>query len=336
MDIGMGVYTGAAAGGDPASATPPRRPGSVRRTTTHDCAWPQGFDGPVTMVARGRDLLTTAEGEAVTLASARLDVAARYREGLITEVRADPPHPGTAALAGPYLFAGYRRALSEALPGEGLTHSVRFQLLDELPAALLASGRSLRAGGAGIRRSGGPKSIDVCAGWASGGELLANYSDLGPPLRRGPQAPVLEPADDPLAWHAAEPLPPHATRRRRRLDIWREGEEAVANAFFRDSHVDGDGVETIVHEWALQARIDPVARCFLSGAARTGPLPYSECPSAAASAGRLADMPIDGLRRAVGKAFVGPSTCTHLNDTFRSLEDAGALLDILQTGRPAG
>jgi hypothetical protein len=26
---------------------------------------------------------------------------------------------------------------------------------------------------------------------------------------------------------------------------------------------------------------------------------------------------------------VGTSTCTHLNDTFRALEDAGALLDLL-------
>jgi hypothetical protein len=93
----------------------------VRRTTTHDCAWPDGFDGPVTMVARGRDLLTTAAGEAVTLDAARLDVAARYREGMITEVRADPPHPGTKDLAGPFLFGGFRRALDNALPGEGLT-----------------------------------------------------------------------------------------------------------------------------------------------------------------------------------------------------------------------
>jgi hypothetical protein len=37
-------------------------------------------------------------------------------------------------------------------------------------------------------------------------------------------------------------------------------------------------------------------------------------------------MSVDGLRREVRKTFVGPSTCTHLNDTLRSFEDVGALL----------
>jgi hypothetical protein len=41
-------------------------------------------------------------------------------------------------------------------------------------------------------------------------------------------------------------------------------------------------------------------------------------------------MPFDGLRRTVSKTFTGPSTCTHLNDTLRSMEDVGALMDRLQ------
>jgi len=40
-------------------------------------------------------------------------------------------------------------------------------------------------------------------------------------------------------------------------------------------------------------------------------------------------MSIDGLRRAVRRSFVGPSTCTHLNDSFRALEDVGMLYDRL-------
>jgi hypothetical protein len=125
-------------------------------------------------------------------------------------------------------------------------------------------------------------------------------------------------------------LPVHSTRRLRRLDIWEEGGLGRADCFFRDSHIDLDGVEKIVHEWRLLALFDPVARTFLSSEAETGPLPYPECPRAAASADRLAGMPIDGMRRAVPKAFTGPSTCTHLNDTFRAMEDVGALLDALK------
>jgi hypothetical protein len=32
----------------------------------------------------------------------------------------------------------------------------------------------------------------------------------------------------------------------------------------------------------------------------------------------------------VRERFAGPSTCTHLNDTMRSLEDVGGLLTALQ------
>jgi hypothetical protein len=229
------------------------------------------------------------------------------------------------------MFGGFRRAVDAALPGEAATHSLRFQLLDELPAALLAAGRSLRAGGVGIGRGSKPRSMDICAGWATGGTLLANYGEFGPPLHLGPRAPVVEPADDPLAWHEIEPLPPHGVRRRRRIDLWESAGRAFADCFFRDSHMNGEGVETIVQEWGLQAEIDPIARRFVSSEARSGPLPYPECPASGGSADRLAGMPVDGLRRAVRSSFVGPSTCTHLNDTFRALEDAGALLDALQT-----
>jgi hypothetical protein len=61
-----------------------------------------------------------------------------------------------------------------------------------------------------------------------------------------------------------------------------------------------------------------------------GPLPYPECPGAAASARRLVGAPVDGVRRSVRSTFVGPTTCTHLNDTLRVMEDACALLAALR------
>ena len=45
----------------PAVATPPRPPGSVRRTTSIDTVRPDGPDGQLVVDARGRDLLTAAE-----------------------------------------------------------------------------------------------------------------------------------------------------------------------------------------------------------------------------------------------------------------------------------
>jgi hypothetical protein len=154
---------------------------------------------------------------------------------------------------------------------------------------------------------------------------------LGPPLNVGPRAPQIEPDHEPLGWHHSAPLPSHSTRRRRRLDLWEEDDRVWVDCFFRDTHIDADGRETVVHEWSVWAELDPMRRCFLSGGARVGPLPYPECPGAGASARRLAGMPFEGLRRKVRASFVGPSTCTHLNDTYRSMEDVGALLDALRS-----
>jgi len=64
-------------------------------------------------------------------------------------------------------------------------------------------------------------------------------------------------------------------------------------------------------------------------------LPWAECPDAALSAGRLQGQTAHDLRRWVRAELVGISTCTHLNDQLRSLEDVVALASELQeTGPP--
>jgi len=68
---------------------------------------------------------------------------------------------------------------------------------------------------------------------------------------------------------------------------------------------------------------------FSSCDAAVGGLPWVECPTAATSAQRLIGVPADSLRATVRDTFVGPTTCTHLNDTLRSLEDVPALVGAL-------
>ena len=326
----MAAMTGNAGhpGGAPSASTPPRRLPSVRRTTTHDCTRPDGFSGPVAVVANGRDLLTTEDGRAIVLDAVRLDILSL--NGTLTAITSEPVDAGLSKLIGVHALAGFRRAVEEALPGESTSSRVRFQLLDELPAAILASARALRAAGIAIDRKGRPLPVDICAGWAAGGTLLAGFTDSGPPLRVGPESPMLESESDRFAWHLIAPLPAHSTRRRRRIDVWQQEGLACVDCFFRDSHVGADEVETVVHEWTVRAEFDPATKRFVSGAAQTGPLPYPECPSAAASASRLSGMPLDRLRRSVKTSFVGPSTCTHLSDTLRSMEDVGALFGNLR------
>jgi hypothetical protein len=318
----------------PASSTPPRRPGSVRRTTTHDSTRPDGLDGPVELRARGRDLLTRLDGSTVVLDEAGLEItAAPYIEGRLARIVTDPHQPGLETLVGRSAYAGFRRAIDEAMPGEKQSGSVRYQLIDDLPTALMLSGRVLRAEGLniGAEVEGRSAPVDMCAGWIEGGVAVAGYTAKGPPLFPAPPAPGIEPDDDPLGWHAHDEMPPHSTRRRRRLDIWSEDGVVRVECFFRDSHADRDGEENVVHEYTVRAVVDPETLAVTACDADWGELPFPECPAAAASATRLAGQPTAGLRRWVLKNLDGPSTCTHLNDQLRSFEDVGALLSKLGT-----
>jgi hypothetical protein len=314
----------------PCSA-PPRRPGSVRRTTTHECTRPDGLDGPVRIVALGRDLLTTADREHRVLGATGVEVRADFTSACIDRIVADPPEHALAELAGTHAFHGFRAEVDRVLPGERESGSLRYQLLDDVPIALMLSARVPRAAGLGLPISS-PKQlpVDICAGWVAGGTLLVGLTEQGPPLHQGPVASDIAAADDALAWHEFAALPRQATRRHRRLDVWWQGEIAEFDCFFRDSFAGADGVETVVHEYGVNGAVDPATSEFLSCVAAAGPLPYPECPNAVGSAGRLAGMSVDGLRRTVRDGFVGPTTCTHLNDTLRSLEDLAALLRTLR------
>jgi hypothetical protein len=87
----------------------------------------------------------------------------------------------------------------------------------------------------------------------------------------------------------------------------------------------------VIHEYGLRARVDPTTWRFIEARAFDHSLPWRECPRAAASAERLVGMEVDGLRATVREQFVGPTTCTHLNDTMRSLEDVVYLAGLLGT-----
>ena len=151
------------------------------------------------------------------------------------------------------------------------------------------------------------------------------------PVPVGPVAPVLERAGDPFSWHAMADLPPLSVRRRRLLDVIAPvapvalGDEHQIDLHFRDSHKGADGVETVLHEYTVTGAADPVVGKIVSVAARAQVLPWLECPGAVASAERLAGMELSSLRPVIRNDFVGRSTCTHLNDSLRSLADITAL-----------
>ncbi len=224
---------------------------------------------------------------------------------------------------------------------------------------IFREGASVNAGA----EAGGNPMIDVCAGWQQGG-LLARLSAERRAAPGTPGTPVravsvpagdLALGDDPLGWHPLPPMPPNAMRRLRRIDVVpmspdpaggdpadgeatrgeaTDGAAAGAvpavevDALFRDSYLEAPGREVLVHEYGLEAEVGS-AGLISRARARAGALPGRECPQALGSADRLVGLPAAELRRTVSRAFVGTSTCTHLNDTFRTLGDLPDLITFL-------
>jgi hypothetical protein len=280
----------------------------------------------VVVEARGRDLMTAADGTASTLAEARISVTSGFSDGTIRAISADPALPRLAELVGSTSYSGFRQAAGELVLADKTAHTLRYQLLDDVPITLLLSGRVLRAAGIGLGKPNRALPVDVCAGFVEGGSALRNFTDLGPPLSDGPVATSLLSVDDPLAWHDLAPARQGSTSRRRRLDVWVEDGLGQVSSWYRDSHIHDDGSESVVHEYAVRAVVDLDSGLFDAAAADPGPLPYAECPSAAASATRLAGTPVAGVRDRVSATMTGVSTCTHLNDSLRALEGVGGLL----------
>jgi hypothetical protein len=295
------------------------------------------------VLAHARDLWTGWDGDCQTLDQADLDaVIAFIEDRSLRSMTVDPPAPHVDRLVGLRVSSGFRKAVDEVMPGTDQARSLQYQLLDDLPTAVLVSGVAMASSGMHPPRGMVDFSsrADICAGWATGGTIMVHGEILGhPPIVKGPLAPTLRPSvDDGLAWHQMEELTPHSTRRCRRIDVWRAADTEhgssllLVEELFRDTYMDGDGVETVVHEYLVSAEIEPASLRFVSCRADIGVLPWTECPAAASSAERLIGTRPHDLRERVRQTFVGTSTCTHLNDTLRAFAALPYLVSVVVAG----
>jgi hypothetical protein len=338
----------------PYAVTPPRAEGSVRRTSHIDVVHEGRWDGASRVTGAARDLVTPGTGEPSAWATnieARVDGAA----GIITNLRTQPDEPRVEALVGAGVRFGFRKAAASAMSeaeAEAETTSLLLRLLDDLPLAYMVSGHVMLLkeglgrwdettgddnsvpGGNGKRRL---PQADICAGWQTGGHLLSYVEQNGTVAHRvGPEAPPLVSADDALAWHARPPLPVAATRRSRRLDVTpAEDGTARVDSHYRDSYVDLEGIERVLHEYVVEAEVEVASGVILWAQAVPRVLPWTECPQAAESGSRLAGLYLRNLSDVVRNEFTGTTTCTHLNDTMRSLADVTALLELAVSARRA-
>jgi hypothetical protein len=313
---------------EPTTATPKRRPGSMRRTTSIDMRRDEGSLDPVYLNGRGRDLWTAADGTATEIGTAGISATIEMVARVVRHVEVSPAIAGVAHLCGAPAMSGFRAAADQAAPELRAARDLRYTLLDDVPVATLISGHALSASGVlgDVSRSGYLPVADQCAGFVTGGLLMTSFEQGDPAVVTGPVAPNLD-DNDPYAWHEMPPLSSHAMRRRRRLDVYDAGPtEAGIDAMFRDTYVRADGAETIIHEYTMTATVDTNSGVIVTSEATPRVLPWRECPGAVASASRIIGMTLSQLHFRVRQELTGTSTCTHLNDLLRSVADAEALI----------
>ena len=259
-----------------------------------------------------------------------LAYADHYR---LIAIESEPARVELQSLVGTSVSTGFRAAMVDVVPDEQERATLLHALLDDLPGAALVSGYAMgHAGKYPVRKAGAPilQVEGLCAGFQRDGTIMAHVHAEGTaPVVTGPDAPPLIDPDDPFAWHDLREMGAHDMRRWRRLDVLpgpTSADLVLVEAYFRDSHVDEQGRETVIHEYTVTAEVDPVTLAIVRSSAVAHSLPWVECIEAEASGDRLAGLLLRGLRPHVREDFVGVTTCTHLNDTMRSLEDVRALL----------
>lgn len=305
----------------PVTEWPPLRPRTLRRTSTID-THPQNSQTSDVQL-RARDARADSSGDPELLDD--VVVLARLTDRVIEEISGDDPR--LERLRGARVAQGFRAFVRELLGSDTARSPALYLLLDDWVGATLVTGYGAHhadiTGGVEWPMSDAMSDhlTGVCSGFAPGASAVEfTRRNMLMPCVRGPLAPSLG------AMHPVEPLRPHGMRRMRRLDVRPNGATAAFDAHFRDSHADAEGVETIVHEYTVVGEIDVASQSITQLTAEARVLPWQECPGALASAQRVVGMSVGDLRDRIRTEFTGISTCTHLNDTLRSVTDAQALL----------
>jgi hypothetical protein len=309
----------------PVLSAPPRRAGSVRRTTTMDFTWPDGLPGDTVLDGRGRDLRTNGDGTATVLAEASLGMVTDPRR-IIKQIGSTPELPELRSLAGESAMPGYRRRLAGTRAAATVGGTPLYQLLDDIPGATLVSGAAWQRWSdmdryleikAEVRQR---VMTDVCAGYQHGSSALQPDGTLRWSQDRQPAVDI-DAVDDDLAWHRHARPGGVTMRRARRIDVWVAGPVIHVDAFFQDSSSLPAGGRQSIHEYTLTAQADLETGTVRAVTPVPRVLPYDECPLAVRNVAALAGLPLSELRGAVLERLRGPLGCTHLNDMLRALAD---------------
>lgn len=281
------------------------------------------------MVGRARDLLTPAAGQPEVLAFDELRLWHRA-DRTITALESTPARPQLQALVGVRGGNGSRLKIGEVLGDELEAGTPLYLLLDDFPGGALVSGVARMGGGTAVRTkeaavAQADRMRGVCTGFQPGAssldvEFLTGRGFVMKPVEDVPRD------SDPLAWHATEPGLKTTMRRVRRIDVWREADSIRVDAAYQDSVVHGDdGKRTGVHEYLIDATVDPDTMTLASIHAEPHILPWHECSLATLNLHQLVGTPMRDLRKVVLEKLAGTNGCTHLNDAARALAEVPVL-----------
>lgn len=329
---------------NPYGHSPPRRPHSVRRTSTLVTTWPDGQGELRRIHGRARDILTGARlDDARVLATGEFD-ARLDNARVIRAIESLPPSPDMAALVGAKGGGHLRAVLAQAISQEKAAGSPLYLILDDISGASLVGAwvmlrwlepsqrqqliKAFESGAGPIGRS----MENVCIGFATGSSAMDANGTPHPEQNHCDVVPLVNP-QDPQGWHAFDVPTEMSMCRARRIDVWLEDEHVCAQAYFQDSGSMPDGGRVAVHEYLVHAVAERDSGILRNLQAQPHILPYPECPSAPGNIGRLVGTPLAELREQVIERLPGNLGCTHLNDVLRSLAEVPVLAAALQATR---
>jgi hypothetical protein len=227
---------------------------------------------------------------------------------------------------------GFRAAVDELRHGTAADRLLR-RLLWDVPILAQVAGQTALLDHDAARADLvlNRRGTDQCSGWRADGQMMQQVDGHGGVLVMplGPERPAVSLAAPWLPGLAAPA--PMATRRSRVLEYGPplDGGRYGVLARYCDSYGDPDGRHRALHEWSVHTDFSPADGRFGAVSVTPGRLPWVECPVAGSSAGRLTGLTPVEVDAALGSGFGGISTCTHLNDTLRSL------IDVADLARPA-
>ena len=317
---------------DPVVAPPPRRPGSIRRTSTVQMSWPGGLGTPeLYLQGRARDLCTPMDGAPHVLAAADL-TAVTGRERDIQSIDADPPVAGLQRLVGVRAGSGLRGAIARELPEQVEGGTPLYLLLDDLGGATLIAGYTYFRWAdvypeMSARIANGPQRVmqGTCSGFRPGSIALKDDGTLSHVRQNTARTASLVDPSDPIGWHELHEHPVIGMRRARRIDVWANEGLIEVDAWFRDSVWVPEGHEEAIHEYQMLGQADRETGTLLSVTAHPRVLPYAECPGAAPNASWMAGTDLRAMRTEVLQRLRATDCCTHLNDGLRSLAEVPVL-----------